>query len=110
MPKYSLITVNNAFQLGGGTESEARFDTNTSQFSDDLTLVHGGHQFGFGANVDRAVAAGLAFRSLSETIEDTLEWDRGRPQGWPMLAGITPERERPVLAAWRDRHSARRRR
>ena len=50
-PKYSLITINNAFQLGGGTESEARFDTNTYQFSDDLTLVHGAHQFGFGANV-----------------------------------------------------------
>ena len=51
MPKYSLITVNNAFQIGGGTENEARFDTNTYQFSDDLTLVHGAHQFGFGANI-----------------------------------------------------------
>ena len=76
----------------------------------DLPLSRSEAGTGFGANVDRAVAAGLSFRSLSETIEDTLEWDRGRPQGWPMLAGITPERERPVLAAWRDRHSARRRR
>jgi carboxypeptidase family protein len=50
-PKYSLITVNNAFSLGGGTESEARFDTNTLQFSDDLTLVRGAHQFGFGGNI-----------------------------------------------------------
>ena len=50
-PKYSLITVNNAFSLGGGTESEARFDTNTFQFSDDLTLVRGAHQFGFGGNI-----------------------------------------------------------
>ena len=53
MPKYSLITVNNAFQIGGGTENEARFDTNTFQFSEDLTMVHGAHQFGFGANVAR---------------------------------------------------------
>src|SRR6267142_87588 len=51
MPKYSLVTVNNAFSIGGGTENEARFDTNTFQFSDDLTLVHGAHQFGFGANL-----------------------------------------------------------
>ncbi|PYR79865.1 MAG: TonB-dependent receptor, partial [Acidobacteria bacterium] len=51
MPKYSLVTVNNAFAIGGGTENEARFDTNTYQFSDDLTLVHGAHQFGFGANI-----------------------------------------------------------
>src|SRR4030095_139381 len=50
-PQYSLITVNNAFSLGGGTESEARFDTNTFQFSDDLTLVRGAHQFGFGGNI-----------------------------------------------------------
>jgi len=53
MPKYSLVTVNNAFSIGGGTENEAVFDTNTYQFSDDLTLVHGGHQFGVGANVAR---------------------------------------------------------
>src|SRR6266550_3302356 len=53
MPKYSLVMVNNAFQIGGGTENEARFDTNTYQFSNDLTLVHGAHQFGFGANIAR---------------------------------------------------------
>jgi len=53
MPKYSLVTVNNTFAIGGGTENEARFDTNTFQFSDDLTVVRGAHQFGFGANVAR---------------------------------------------------------
>ena len=51
MPKYALITVNQAFSIGGGTENEATFDTDTYQFSDDLTLVHGNHQFGVGANL-----------------------------------------------------------
>jgi len=49
---YLLVTVaNGGFQLGGGTESEARFTTPTYQVSDDLTLVRGTHQFGLGANV-----------------------------------------------------------
>jgi len=70
----------------------------------DLPLSRSEAGTSFGANVDRAVAAGLSFRPLSETVEDTLEWDRGRPQGRPMLAGITPDREGPVLAAWRARY------
>ena len=39
------------FQLGGGTESEARFQTPSYQVNDDLTMIRGTHQFGFGANV-----------------------------------------------------------
>jgi 2'-hydroxyisoflavone reductase len=57
----------------------------------------------FGANVQPAVAAGLQFRPLAETVRDTLEWDRGRPQKWPMLAGIAPDREAAVLARWPER-------
>jgi 2'-hydroxyisoflavone reductase len=57
----------------------------------------------FGADVHPAVAAGLRFRPLEDTVRDTLEWDRGRSQEWPMLAGITPDREAAVLEAWRDR-------
>jgi 2'-hydroxyisoflavone reductase len=71
----------------------------------DLPLSRSEAGTSFGANVGRAVAAGLSFRPLSETIEDTLTWDRSRPQGWPMLAGITPDREGPVLAGWHDRLS-----
>jgi hypothetical protein len=57
-PQYMLLTVGtgaganvNGFQLGGGTESESTFSTNAWQISNDLTLVRGGHQFAFGANV-----------------------------------------------------------
>jgi hypothetical protein len=60
MPHYMLLTVgtgtgNNptGFQLGGGTESESRFNTTAWQVSDDVTLVRGAHQFAVGANVAR---------------------------------------------------------
>jgi carboxypeptidase family protein len=52
MPHYMLLTVApNGFQLGGGTESLSTFVTNEWSVSDDLTVVRGGHQFAFGANV-----------------------------------------------------------
>lgn len=54
-------------------------------------------------SIARAVAAGLTFRPLAATALDTLEWCRT----WPperrekLRAGIAPEREREVLAAWK---------
>jgi len=54
-------------------------------------------------NVSKALDAGLQLRPLAETIADTLAWDRTREQTSPMSAGITPERERELLDAWRDR-------
>ncbi len=57
-------------------------------------------------SVDRAVKAGLEFRPLHETVRDTLDWYRGLPEErrQKLRAGISPEREREVLAAW---HAAR---
>ncbi|MGB8509795.1 MAG: hypothetical protein WCD76_15535, partial [Pyrinomonadaceae bacterium] len=50
-----------------------------------------------------AIAAGLKFRPLSETIRDTLAWDGPRPKDMPLIAGITAGREIELLRAWRDR-------
>jgi hypothetical protein len=51
---YLLVNVTGGgFQLGGGTESEARFTTPAWQVNDDLTMIRGSHQFGFGANIAR---------------------------------------------------------
>jgi len=51
MPQYLLLNVTpSGFQIGGGTENEARFKTNTYQVSDDLTLIRGTHQFVVGGN------------------------------------------------------------
>lgn len=55
-------------------------------------------------SVQRAVAAGLAFRPLAETARDTLAWDLARPDaaraGSPVLDAA---REAELLAAWHGR-------
>jgi hypothetical protein len=48
---YMLLNITGGFTLGGGVQSEARFKTPTVNISDDLTIVRGSHQYGFGASV-----------------------------------------------------------
>ena len=48
----------------------------------------------------KAIAAGLTFRPLSETIEDMLDWDRATGTGREVAAGLRPEREQELLRAW----------
>jgi 2'-hydroxyisoflavone reductase len=50
------------------------------------------------ADVSKAVAAGLAFRPLEETIRDTLAWDAERELPVAEGVGLAPERERELLA------------
>lgn len=47
---------------------------------------------------DKAMAHGLTFRPLSDTVRNTFEWDRARPQSEPMRAGISREREQQLLS------------
>ncbi len=56
-------------------------------------------------SIERAVAKGLTFRPLAETAWDALEWFRMLPpeRRAKMLAGIDPEKEKRVLAAWHAR-------
>jgi 2'-hydroxyisoflavone reductase len=53
-------------------------------------------------DVRRAVAAGLTFRPLADTVRDTLVWDKGRPaaERAKRAAGMSRAREAEVLAAW----------
>jgi len=61
------------------------------------------------ADVSRAVAAGLCFRPLAETVADTLAWaSAGGPPGLGTAghtreAGMPAEREAELLEAWRSR-------
>ncbi|MBB1060092.1 NAD-dependent epimerase/dehydratase family protein [Marilutibacter spongiae] len=67
-----------------------------------------GEYAGFGrTRTTRAQAAGLRYRSLEETVRDTLEWWRGQPESRRAKpkAGLAPEREADVLRAW---HAAQR--
>ncbi len=54
-------------------------------------------------SIEKAVAAGLSFRPLIETIRHTLMWDLTRPDDALRRAGLDHEREREVLAAWQAR-------
>jgi nucleoside-diphosphate-sugar epimerase len=60
-------------------------------------------------DVSRAVAAGLRFRPVQETVHDTAAWDAAHgSEVTPALtgvagAGMAPERERELLAAWHER-------
>lgn len=57
------------------------------------------------AAVQRAVAAGLTFRPLSETILDTLSWLVAQPGGPNLKAGISREREQELLQEWHSQES-----
>ncbi len=54
-------------------------------------------------DTSRAVAAGLEIRPMGETICDLLAWDEERGAPWPLKAGLDPERELRLLAAWHGR-------
>ncbi len=55
-------------------------------------------------SVRRAVEAGLTYRPLADTALDTLRYHESRPEEErnDMQAGISPEREQEVLAAWHE--------
>ena len=59
------------------------------------------------AKIDRALRKGLTFRPLAETARDTLAWFKSQPQDRQskLRAGLTPEREAEVLAAWKKKNA-----
>jgi 2'-hydroxyisoflavone reductase len=63
-----------------------------------------GDNAGFGRRKNaRATAAGLTFRPLADTAKDTLAWWKAQPaeRQSKLRAGIAPDREAQVLAAWK---------
>jgi len=53
------------------------------------------------ANCQRAIASGLTFRPLSETIRDTLAWKAASPERDEMRSGLARDKERELLDKWR---------
>jgi 2'-hydroxyisoflavone reductase len=53
-------------------------------------------------NCGRALAAGLTFRPLEETVRDTLAWRKMAPTDAEWPAGLKPDRERELLALWHN--------
>ena len=55
-------------------------------------------------NSDKAVREKLTFRSLSETVRDTLTWHRAHQADVRLKAGIDRDRERDLLQRFHARH------
>lgn len=57
--------------------------------------------------IDKAKAAGLTFRPLEDTVRAALAWYHSKPaaEQEKLRAGISPEREAQVLAAWHAQQS-----
>ena len=58
-------------------------------------------------SIQRALAKGLTFRPLAETARDTLAWFKSQPaeRKAKLKAGLSPEREKEVLATWHKKAS-----
>jgi 2'-hydroxyisoflavone reductase len=54
-------------------------------------------------DVSKAIEHGLTFLPLSQTVKDTLDWAAARPADHDWRAGLRPEREKELLAAWHGR-------
>jgi 2'-hydroxyisoflavone reductase len=56
----------------------------------------------FSVNCSRALASGLTFRTLADTIRATLAWDSTRPQDAGLRNGLKRERETELLQSWQS--------
>jgi 2'-hydroxyisoflavone reductase len=53
-------------------------------------------------NCDKAIAAGLRFRPLNETIRDTLTWYQTERSNEELKAGIAGDKEQALLRKWHE--------
>jgi 2'-hydroxyisoflavone reductase len=122
-PEYVLTMGGFLDACRTGSGSDARFTWVSEEFLAEqgvapwselplyLPSSPGTHEYFSRANIDRGLAAGLAFRPLARTIGDTLAWQRGRAgQPLPEKPGVpmpdttlSSERERELLDAWHER-------
>jgi 2'-hydroxyisoflavone reductase len=98
-------------QIKGALSSNANFTWAPAEFLKQQKVeawsdmpVWAGDELGLArTNISRALAKGLTFRPLAETARDTLAWFKSLPQERQskLRAGLTPEGEAEVLAAWK---------
>ena len=100
-------------EIKGALHSDAKFAWLPAEFLQQQKVeawsdmpVWAGDELGLArTKIDRALAKGLTFRPLAETARDTLAWFKSLPQDRQskLRAGLSPEREAQVLAAWKER-------
>ena len=92
----SFVWVSEAFLLGHGVKPWTEVPLWVRRGGDDLA----------GLDSTKALDAGLQLRPLTETVADTLAWDRARPADTEPRAGLAPARETELLRLWEARQSA----
>jgi 2'-hydroxyisoflavone reductase len=96
------------------TKSDASFTWVDDEFLKEQKIIDDipiwtstqGSEIGYlTTNSQKAIRHGLTFRPLSDTTKATLDWFHKQPadRQSKLRAGIKPEREREVLAAWHAR-------
>jgi len=84
-------------------------ESQVAPWGDMPAWVPRGPDNGFSSiNCAKAIAAGLTFRPLTETVRDTLTYWDTLPEARraKLRAGLSPEREAEVLAAWKAKQAA----
>jgi 2'-hydroxyisoflavone reductase len=118
---FNLVSPPRTFTMGelmndcrAAAKSDARITWVPAEFLEAHGVVDGdlpiwshaaGENAGFAlTSAQRALAAGLKVRPLSETVRDTLAWQLARPaeQQAKLKAGISAEREQELLTAWHE--------
>src|SRR5438874_5160174 len=100
-------------QMKGALNSSANFTWVSADFLEQQKVSawsdmpvwippRGEEAYGARIKIERALSKGLTFRPLAETTRDTLAWFKSqKPERQAKLrAGLAPEREKEVLAAW----------
>ena len=67
LPDNLVITITGGPSMGSGTNSEATFRTTAYQLADDVSIVQGGHQWAFGANIAQWRTNQYAYRAALGT-------------------------------------------
>lgn len=112
-PDYRLGMGKMLDEIKAATKSNAQFTWVDAEFlasqkvrawSDmPVWVAPRGEETGFSSiSIKKALSKGLTFRPLSDTTVATLEWFKKQPpeRQAKLRAGISPEREAAVLAAW----------
>jgi len=113
-PDHPLTMVSALETMRGVSGSEARFTWVSDEFLERNEVgawmeaplwIPEKEGPGIGdVNCGRALAAGLTFRPLSETVRDTLAWRKTLPTDAEWPAGLKPDREAELLALWHSEH------
>jgi 2'-hydroxyisoflavone reductase len=101
--------------IKGALNSSAKFTWASADFLDAQKVapwsdmpVWTGEESGMArTNISRALAKGLTFRPLADTARDTLAWFKSQSadRQTKLKAGLAPEREAEVLAAWKKQQT-----